>query len=104
MLTRSKYVPLFVVGAILIAGAWTTGHSTSPSATRTTAGKAAAGHTELERLRTQVTVLTAQKESAEAALADTQRRLNGCRQTIRRYWEELAYVDEQLEALKGGEK
>jgi hypothetical protein len=48
----------------------------------------------MERFRKQVEVLTAQRDSACAALADTQRRLRGTRRTIRRYREELSYVDE----------
>ena len=102
MLTRYKYAPLIVVGVMLIAGAWTTGHRTSPSVTRTIPGNPVADATELERLRKQVAVLAAQKDSAEADLADTQRRLDGCRRVIQRYQEELAYVDDQL--TKGGEK
>jgi hypothetical protein len=102
MLTRYKYAPLIVVGVMLIAGAWTTGHRASPSATRTTVEKTEVDTTELELLRKQVAVLAAQKDSAEADLADTQRRLDGCRRVIQRYQEELAYVDKQF--TKGGEK
>ena len=57
-------------------------------------------HAELDRLRKQLGLLTAQQESLKARLADTQRRLDACRHTIRRYQEELSYVDRLNDGLQ----
>ena len=58
--------------------------------------------TEVEQLRKQVAAQTAQKDAAEAALADSQQSLQGCRRLIDRYIEELDYVDELNVASQRG--
>ncbi len=88
-IARYGYVSLIVGGAILIAGA------------RTIVEKPAVDTAAVERLRKQVAVLATQKDATEAALADTQRRLDGCRRTIREYQAELASTDRIVESLQG---
>ena len=67
---------------VVIGGSWAVGYNTQPEKPCDAA--------------------IASRRTAEAELADTRRRLEGCRVTIRRYQEELAWVDEQL--AKGGAK
>ena len=104
MLTRYGYTLLIAGVLMFIAGAWETGFSTATPATRTGAEKPIAGTPELERLRKQVAVLDAQRYASEAALAEALMRVQVLKNLTQRYQEELAYVDGQLESLKGGEK
>ncbi len=83
--------------SLLIGGTWALGYGTA----RTQAGRT--DTSELDRYRKRVAALTAENGALEAEQADTQRRLDICRLSIRRYQEELAHVDRINEALRRGD-
>jgi hypothetical protein len=92
------FVPFLIAGAAM-------GYFCAPVKTQgkpvvRTADKPVTDTARVEQLRHQVAVLTAEKNRAEAALAESQKRLKGCRRTIGRYIEELAHVHEQGAALQ----
>ena len=104
MLNHYGYVPLIASGVLLIAGAWATGYCTAPPATRVTVETPVIDHTGLDRLRTQMAALAAQKDAAETALAKAQKQLKVLRTLIEQYREELAAVDEALATREGEAK